>query len=50
MYNQGSPIDLLKMFQGVTWQLQKNKESLNQADEYNHDHGDNMVETFEVIT
>jgi hypothetical protein len=50
MFNQGSPIDLVKMFQGVTGQLQKNKESLNQADEYNHDHGDNMVETFEVIT
>src|SRR4030042_4469922 len=50
MYNQGSPIDLLKMFQGVTGQLQKNKENLNKADEYNHDHGDNMVETFEVIT
>lgn len=50
MFNQGSPIDLVKMFQGVTGQLQKNKESLNQADENNHDHGDNMVETFEVIT
>jgi hypothetical protein len=50
MSNQGSPIDLAKMFQGVTGQLQKNKENLNQADDYNHDHGDNMVETFEVIT
>jgi hypothetical protein len=50
MFNQGSSIDLVKMFQGVTGQLQQNKESLNQADEYNHDHGDNMVETFEVIT
>jgi hypothetical protein len=50
MANQGSPIDLFKMFQGVTGQLQKNREDLNQADEYNHDHGDNMVETFEVIT
>jgi hypothetical protein len=50
MYNQGSSIDLLKMFQGVTSQMQKNKDKLNQADEYNHDHGDHMVETFEVIT
>jgi hypothetical protein len=50
MYNQGSPIDLLKMFQGVTSQMQQNKDKLNQADEYNHDHGDHMVETFEVIT
>lgn len=50
MYNPGSPIDLLKMFQGVTSQLQQNKDKLNQADEYNHDHGDHMVETFEVIT
>lgn len=50
MYNQGSPLDLLKMFQGVTSQMQQNKDRLNMADEYNHDHGDHMVETFEVIT
>jgi hypothetical protein len=50
MFNQGSSIDLFKMFQGATTQLQKNKVALNQADEYNHDHGDNMVDTFEVIT
>jgi hypothetical protein len=43
-------LDLFQLFQGVTGQLQQNKDQLNQADEYNHDHGDNMVDTFEVIT
>jgi hypothetical protein len=28
----------------------KNKESLNEADVYNHDHGTNMAETFKVIS
>lgn len=50
MSSQQSPLDLAKLFQGVTGQLQQNKDKLNQADEYNHDHGDNMVDTFEVIT
>lgn len=45
-----NPLDLAKLFQSVTGQLQQKKEQLNQADEYNHDHGDNMVDTFEVIT
>ncbi|UCH50462.1 MAG: DAK2 domain-containing protein [Chloroflexota bacterium] len=38
------------MFQSVTGALQQKRDTFNQADEYNHDHGDNMVETFEVIT
>jgi hypothetical protein len=47
---QPGNIDLGTLFQTVTGTLAKNKESLNQADTNNHDHGDNMVETFEVIT
>ncbi len=43
-------LDLSSLFQAVTKTLSQNKESLNQADEYNHDHGDNMVEIFRVIT
>ena len=45
-----SNIDLLKLFQTASKTLGKNRESLNQADDYNHDHGDNMVQVFEVIT
>jgi len=43
-------LDLEKLFQGVSNALVENKEVLNQADTYNHDHGDNMVETFRIIT
>ena len=43
-------IDLMKLFSQVTKTVKKNQTSLNQADEFNHDHGDNMVEIFEVIT
>lgn len=50
MFNQQNPLDLLKMFQTVSGTLKQNKDSLNQADQGNHDHGDNMVDTFEVIT
>jgi hypothetical protein len=50
MSNQPGNIDLGTLFQTVTGTLSKNKESLNEADTNNHDHGDNMVETFEVIT
>jgi len=34
----------------VTKTLAENKTSLNQADEQNHDHGTNMVQTFQTIT
>ena len=50
MANQAGNIDLGKLFQSVTGTLAKNRESLNEADTSNHDHGDNMVDTFEVIT
>jgi hypothetical protein len=43
-------IDLGSLFQSVTGTLAKNKKQLNDADEENHNHGDNMVDTFEVIT
>jgi hypothetical protein len=42
-------IDLLQLFQTVAGALQQNQSALNQADSYNHDHGDNMVNTFSTI-
>lgn len=50
MANQQQPLDLAQLFGAVAGTLQQNRLSLNQADEYNHDHGDNMVDTFETIT
>ena len=43
-------LDLATLFQSVTSNLLQNKDTLNEADTYNHDHGDNMVQIFEVIT
>jgi len=43
-------IDLLSLFNQVTKTVKENKTSLNESDTYNHDHGDHMVEIFEVIT
>lgn len=43
-------IDLFKAFQAVSNALQQNQTQLNQVDGNNHDHGDNMVEIFDVIT
>jgi len=43
-------IDLLSLFGQARKTLKKNQTSLNQADTYNHDHGDHMVEIFDVIT
>ncbi len=43
-------IDLIKIFQAVSGNLTDNQSALNEADTYNHDHGDHMVEIFEVIT
>jgi len=50
MSNPSSPIDLGQLFQTVVGTLANNKASLNNADTNNHDHGDNMVNTFELIT
>jgi len=50
MSRQSGNIDLASLFQSVTGTLASNRENLNEADTNNHDHGDNMVDTFEVIT
>lgn len=43
-------VDLVKVFSQVSRTLAKNKQTLNEADSYNHDHGDHMAETFQTIT
>ncbi len=43
-------IDLLSLFNNVSGVLKENKTSLNKADDHNGDHGDHMVQIFEVIT
>ncbi|MBN1690677.1 MAG: DAK2 domain-containing protein [Dehalococcoidia bacterium] len=50
MANPSNPIDLGALFQTVTGALAQNKDSLNKADTNNHDHGNNMVSAFEMIT
>ena len=45
----GNGIDLMGLFSTVATQLEKNKTRLNEADDYNKNHGDNMVEIFKVI-
>lgn len=42
-------VDLLQVFQAAAEALRQNQSALNQADSYNHDHGDNMVNTFNTI-
>ncbi len=43
-------IELASLFKTVTKALKGNQEALNEADSYNHNHGDNMVKNFKVIT
>ena len=43
-------VDLVKLFSTVAETMVENQASLNQADEYNQDHGDHMVEIFQLIT
>ncbi|NPA31590.1 MAG: hypothetical protein GXO37_06295 [Chloroflexi bacterium] len=43
-------IDLAQLFQMVTQNLSQKREDLNEADTYNHDHGDHVVEVFELLT
>ena len=43
-------LDLAGIFQQVASALAQNQQTLNQADEINHDHGDHMVQTFQTIT
>lgn len=42
-------LDLGTLFSAVTSALTKEQKSLNEADTYNHDHGDHMVEIFGLI-
>lgn len=42
-------VDLLQLFQAAAGALQQNQSALNQADSFNHDHGTNMVNTFNTI-
>lgn len=43
-------IDLASLFKTVSKAVAENQDTLNQADSYNHDHGDHMVEVFDVIS
>jgi hypothetical protein len=47
---QPTKIDLAQLFGAVANSLGDQRETLNQADTYNNDHGDHMVEIFEVVT
>ncbi len=42
-------LDLSTIFKAVTKTLVENQQQLNEADTYNHDHGDNMVQTFKTV-
>lgn len=46
----GTTVDLAKLFKAASKSLLENQTALNQADAYNHNHGDNMVEIFNLIT
>ena len=41
-------VDLKSLFQTVTQQLAEKKGNLNEADSYNHNHGDHMVHIFKL--
>ena len=42
-------MDLSTIFQSVTAQLTDQQSTLNEADTYNHDHGDHMVQIFSLV-
>ena len=42
-------MDLSTIFKSVTSQLTEQQSTLNEADTYNHDHGDHMVQIFSLI-
>jgi len=42
-------LELSSLFESVTEQLSQNKDSLNAADNYNHNHGDHMVQIFDLV-
>jgi len=43
-------VDVVKLFSAVAETMVENQTSLNKADEYNQDHGDHMVEIFDLIS
>lgn len=43
-------VDLYDIFKQISKTLKTNQSALNKADSYNHDHGDHMVEIYDVIT
>lgn len=45
-----SQLDLLTLFKAAQSKLSDHQQELNQADEYNHDHGDHMVKIFDLVT
>jgi hypothetical protein len=47
---QTNALNLPNLFKTVASSLGEQRTSLNAADPYNHDHGDNMVEVFDVIS
>ena len=47
---QPNQLNLANLFQSVASSLTDQRRNLNSADTYNHDHGDNMVEVFNVIS
>ncbi len=48
--NQPNQLNLANLFRSVAGSLTAQKENLNNADTYNHDHGNNMVQVFNVIS
>jgi hypothetical protein len=47
--NLASGIDLAQLFGAVARNLSENRDTLNKADKYNSDHGDNMVKIFQSV-
>lgn len=50
MPNDNNQLNLVNLFKSVASSLSAQKEALNSADTINHDHGNNMVEVFNVIS
>jgi hypothetical protein len=48
--SQNTQINLASLFGTVANTLTQSQTAMNNADTYNHDHGDNMVEIFNLIT
>jgi hypothetical protein len=47
---QAGGLDLSSLFKVATQVLAANQKNLNKADTYNQDHGDNMVQVFDMIS